>query len=95
MDGSILVALNDIRSQQAKPTKNEKIESDWFLDYVYTHPDVVLLFKASDMVLCVGSGAAYFVKPQAKSHMTGFIILAHISINWIMERKHCSMAQYI
>ena len=51
MDGTILTSLNDIGSQQALPTKDTKVEADWLLDYLHTHPDAILLFKASDMVL--------------------------------------------
>ena len=76
MDGTILTSLNDIGSQQAQPTENTKIEADWLLDYLHTHPDAVLLFKSRDMVLWVDSDAAYLVKPNAKSRMAGFYYLS-------------------
>ena len=44
MDGTILTSLNDIGSQQAKPTEDTKQEAEWLLDYLHTHPDAVLLF---------------------------------------------------
>ena len=46
------------------------------MDYLHTHPDAVLLFKASDMILYVDSDAAYLVKPNAKSRMAGFYYLS-------------------
>ena len=58
IDRTILTALNDIGSQQAKPTENKKIDTDWLLDYCHTYPDTVLLFRASDIVLYVDSDAA-------------------------------------
>ena len=76
MDGTILTSLNDIGTQQAQPTQNKNAEADWLLDYLHTHPDAELLFKASDMVLWVDSDAAYLVKPGAKSRMAGFYYLS-------------------
>ena len=38
MDGTILTALNDIGSQQAKPTQNTKVEANWLLDYLHNPP---------------------------------------------------------
>ena len=76
MHGTILTALNDIGSQQVKPTKNTNGEAGWLLDYLYIHPDAELLFKASDMILWVNSDAAYLVKPGAKSRMVDFYYLS-------------------
>ena len=76
VDGTLHPALNDIGTQQAKPTANTKIETDWLLDYLYTHPDAQLKFHASDMILWVDSDAAYLVKPGAKSRMAGFYYLS-------------------
>ena len=81
MDGTILTLLNDIGTQQEKPTKNTNVEADWLLNYLHTHPDAKLLFKASDMVLWVDSDAAYLVKPEAKSRMAGFYYLSSHSEN--------------
>ena len=44
----------------------------WLLNYLHTHPDAVLIFKASNMVLWVDPDAAYLVKPNTKSRMPGF-----------------------
>ena len=76
LDGTIHTALNDIGYQQAKPAANTKVEADWLLDYLCTHPDAQLKFVASDMVLWVDSDAAYLVKPGAKSRMAGFYYLS-------------------
>ena len=87
LDGTIHPALNDIGTQQAKPTTNTKIEADWLLDYLYTHPDAQLKFNASDMVLWVDSDAAYLVKPGAKSRMAGFYYLSSHP-DKLSEKKH-------
>jgi len=93
MDGTILTSLNDIGSQQAKPTEDTNQEAAWLLDYLHTHPDAVLLFKASDMILYVDSDAAYLVKPNAKSRMAGFYYLS-THPEKLNANHHHSMEQY-
>ena len=46
------------------------------MDYLHTHPDTVLLFKASHMLLWVDSDAAYLVKSNAKNRMARFYYLS-------------------
>jgi hypothetical protein len=41
------------------------------LDYVATHPDAILSFKASDMILAVHSDASYLSEAQARSRAGG------------------------
>ena len=41
------------------------------LDYAATHPDAVIHYYASDMVLHVDSDTAYLVMPNAPSHLAG------------------------
>ncbi len=48
---SILLALSDIATQQAAPTQNTKKQVDQFLDYMWTHPDAKICYRASDMIL--------------------------------------------
>lgn len=76
MDGNILTSLNDIGTKQSKPTQNTNVEADWLLDYLHTHPDTELLFKASDMVLWVDSNVVYLIKPGDKYCMAGFYYLS-------------------
>ena len=37
------------------------------MDYLHTHPDAVVRFHASDMILYIESDAAYLVLPKARS----------------------------
>ena len=37
------------------------------MDYLHTHPDAVVQFHASNMILYIESDAAYLVLPQARS----------------------------
>ena len=47
----------------------------WLLDYVATHPDAILTYEKSDMVLAVHSDASYLSEPHAKSRAGGHFFL--------------------
>jgi hypothetical protein len=47
-----------------------------FLNYAATHPDAILTYKRSDMVLMVHSDASYLSKPKARSHAGGHFFLS-------------------
>ena len=65
VDPTMLVALSAIAASQAAPTKNTLEKTMFFLDYVASHPDAILTYKASDMVLQVHSDASYLTEPEA------------------------------
>ena len=67
VDSTMLVALSAISAQQSDPTQETLEKTLKFLDYVATHPDVILTFKASNMVLNVNSSASYLTDPKARS----------------------------
>jgi hypothetical protein len=48
-----------------------------FLNYCATHPDAVLRYTASDMVLQVHSDAAYLVDTEARSQASGHHFLGN------------------
>ena len=72
----MLVALNEIATQQAKPTENTRNKLCHLLDYVAKHPNAVIRYHKSDMVLHVDSDAAYLVLPEARSRMAGHYFLS-------------------
>ena len=78
IDGSILPALNDLSSQQAKPTMETKRKLQRLLDYIATYYDASVRFHASDMVLRADSDAAYLVAPKARSRIAGYFYLSSI-----------------
>ena len=45
------------------------------LDYMATHPDAKIRYKASDMVLNVHSDASYLSAPKARSRAGGYFFL--------------------
>ena len=48
-----------------------------FLDYVATHPDAVLTFEKSDMILNVHSDASYLTEPKARSRAGGHFFMSN------------------
>ena len=67
LDFTMLTALNDIGTTQAKPIEHALQESQQLMDYAATYPNIKVRYYASDMKLFVDSDAAYLVLPNAKS----------------------------
>ena len=78
IDYTILPALNEIASEQANPTQQTKQKAQRLMDYVHTHPNSYIRYKASDMILHIDSDAAYLVAPKARSRVAGYF---HLSDN--------------
>ena len=85
IDYAILPAINDISSEQSKPTKKTLQKIQRLMDYVNTHDNAFLRFHASDMVLHVDSDAAYLVAPKARSRIAGYY---HLTDNPKKERHN-------
>jgi len=77
-DPTIPVALNELASRQNNATENLKRRCNHFLDYMATHPDAVIRYYASDMVLNVHSDASYLSAPNARSRAAGYFFLGSI-----------------
>ena len=67
----MLVALSAIAAQQSSPTEETMQKTLKILDYVATHPDAILTYEKSDMVLNVHSDASYLIKSKARSRAGG------------------------
>jgi hypothetical protein len=72
----MLTALGSIATQQANPTKHTMIKVKQFLDYVYTHPDAIVTYQASDMVLAAHSDVSYLLKAKACSQAGGHFLMS-------------------
>ena len=77
IDSTILPALNEIASQQAKPTEYTMSKCKRLLDFVATFPAVYVRFYASDMLLKVDTDAAYLVMPKSRSRIAGYFYLGN------------------
>ena len=76
IDNTMLPALNDIAAQQSAPTETTATQITQILDYAASHPDAVIKFQASDMVLHIHSDASYLSAPKARSKVAGFFYLS-------------------
>ena len=74
----ILPTLNEISNQQASPTVLTRAACDQLLDYLHTHPNAVICYYASDMILCIVSDAAYLVLPKARSRCAALFTLTNL-----------------
>jgi hypothetical protein len=79
VDPTILPALNEISSKQAKPTVLTGKACDLLLDYLATYPNATIRYYASDMIISVVADAAYLVLPNARSRCAGLYFLSDIS----------------
>jgi hypothetical protein len=63
----MLVALGMIAAEQANPTQKTIEKCKQFLDYAATQEDVVITYRASDMILAIHSDASYLSELRARS----------------------------
>jgi Reverse transcriptase (RNA-dependent DNA polymerase) len=75
VDNTMLVALGSLAAAQAKGTQQTAIACTKLLNYAATHPDAVIRYKASDMILHIHSDASYLSESQARSRVGGFFFL--------------------
>jgi hypothetical protein len=75
VDPTILMALSAIVSQQALPTEDMHNHVNQFLDYMATHHDAEIRYRASDIVLNVHSDASYLSAPKVRSCTGGYFFL--------------------
>jgi hypothetical protein len=78
VDITILKALNSLARQQSTPTQATAARADHLLDYLHTHPDAVIRFYPSDMILQIHSDASYINEPEARSTAGGHYFLGHM-----------------
>ena len=60
-------ALRSLATQQANPTKNTLKKVKHLLDYTSRHPDTIITYHASNMVLAAHSDASYLFKCKSWS----------------------------
>eukprot|EP00804_Cyclotella_cryptica_P001099 CCRYP_008385-RA/>CCRYP_008385-RA protein AED:0.18 eAED:0.13 QI:0/0/0/1/0.4/0.16/6/0/1406 len=65
VDNTILLSMSAIASEQAHPTQLTQKRCQQLLDYCASHPDAVVRFQASNMVLNIHSDASYLSESNA------------------------------
>jgi hypothetical protein len=63
----VLMALSSIASEQTQGTTSTMAKAKQLLDYLATHPDATIRFRASDMILNIHSDALYLSETKAHS----------------------------
>ena len=76
VDPTMLVALSAIAADQADPTERTLEKTLYLLDYVATHPDAIITYKKSNMILAIHSDASYLTEPKARSRAGGHFYMA-------------------
>jgi hypothetical protein len=76
VDCTMLAAIGSIATHQASATKKTIHAIIQRLDYAATHPDAIIRFNASDMVLYVESDSSYLSKTKAHSRVAGYHYLS-------------------
>ena len=79
IDMTVLTALGNIATQQAAPNENTMRNVHQFFDYAATHPDAIITFHTSDMVLAGHSDASYLSESKAYSRVGGHSPLSNNS----------------
>eukprot|EP00957_Ditylum_brightwellii_P161547 12299974-Ditylum_brightwellii.AAC.1 len=72
----MLASINSIAAQQAAPTKQTAAAIVKLLNYAATHPNAVVRYHASGMVLQIHSDASYMSEPKARSHAGGHFFMS-------------------
>ena len=76
VDSTMLMALSTLASTQANPTEDTLTKVKLFLDYAATHPDAIVTYSKSDMVLALHSDASYLSENNARSRAAGHFFLS-------------------
>jgi hypothetical protein len=74
----MLASIGTLAAQQAKGTQHTMRGITHLLNYCATHPDAVVRFHASDMILHVESDASYLSEPKARSRAAGYYYLSDL-----------------
>jgi hypothetical protein len=69
--------LNYIETEQTKTTEKTQAATNQLLDYLATHPDAVISYHASDMILHINSDASYLSISNARSRLRGLFFLGN------------------
>jgi hypothetical protein len=76
-----LTALSAIASQQASPTEKAELHVQHLLDYIASHPNAIVRFYPSSMILNIHSDASYLTEPHGRSRVAGHYFLGETPKN--------------
>jgi hypothetical protein len=71
VDSTVLMPFNDIATEQTKATEKTQAATNQTLYYLATHPDAIIRYHASDMILHIHSDASYLSVSRSRSRLGG------------------------
>ncbi len=77
VDSTMLPGLGSLALQQSNLTENTKKMVHQFLDYAPTHPDAIITYKASNIVLAGHSNASYLSETNTRSCAGGHFFMSN------------------
>jgi len=77
IDSTLLTAIGELATEQAGGTKATMEKLTQLLNYCATHPDAIIRYTASDMILAIESDASYLSVTKARSRAAGFFFLTN------------------
>ena len=77
IEATMIPALGSIATQHVSPTENTMKKAKHFLDYAASHPDAIIAYQASGMVLAVHSDASYLSESKARSRAGGHFFMSN------------------
>ena len=80
-DMMVLMSLSTIASEQMKGTEQMMEKVLQVLNYLATHPDATVRFRASDMVRNIHSDASYLTEPHSRSRASGYFFLGWLLVD--------------
>jgi hypothetical protein len=81
VDMMLLMALSTIASKQTKGSERTMEKALQILDYLATHPDATIRFRATDMVMNIHSNASYLSAPKSRSRACGHFFLGWLPVD--------------
>jgi hypothetical protein len=73
----MLTAVGELATEQSQATKSTMEKLSQLLHYCAAHPDAVVRFTASDMILAVKSDASYLSVVKGRSRAAGYFFLTN------------------
>jgi hypothetical protein len=81
VDMTVLMALSTIASEQTKGTEQTMEKALQVLDYLATHPDATIRFRATDMIMNIHLDASYLSAPNSRSRACGHFFLGWLPVD--------------
>jgi len=101
VDMTVLMALSTIASEQMKGTEQTMEKALQVRDYLTTHPDATIRFRATDMVMNIHSDASHLSAPNSRSRACGHFFLGWLPVNGVPIRLNgpfhtlCSILRFV